>query len=1032
MECNFLILTILNNYLQRNWLGDGVSCSNEQIAECNSVKSRTKNGRYPFFKKKKTYFVIILAAVGLNANSQYAPSIEEKISLLDSYFQNQISLYGEAQLLESECSEYNHYLKWKEDILLKTGGDGSEGDIYWNLKTAMDNQLPVLDGSGSWRELGPYRQPINSPQTENAGSKLGIGPLNFISFDPNYANTNLVFVGGWYSGLWFSNDAGVTWQNGGTDLVMPKVSASHCVSSSLNSNVWFLSTGNGDGLFNDGPFQSCRSDGIYRTTDGGEHWEQICFETDMAYSTSFYSHDIYFKPFQIKKLLLMPNSSDVLYATTNFGIYRCENASAPVTEIVWELVFGWDGNSAFQQVSTSVSNTMFSAYDILLRTDANDNPMLVATISKLANTANNTISLLPIGHSYSPEWIYSTSIVYSNATWELQMGDQGNWTELPNLPANIGQLQRASMAISDANEDAMYVWAMKYSAGFNQLHRYSWVTGIWETDLASMSNWTQADHAHAYVADGLCISPNNQNLLYIPSGEGPGMAKYDYSTLTETAITSTTDSYHDDVEDIQFSPDGEELWLATHGGIYVLDINNNTWEEKNNGLGIAEVDGLSQLINRDGRILVGLFHDGSVLMPNYDAEGYNNWNQVYHSDGRFTMTNQNNQNISYVSTQSTTLRRNNNSWQSTSVSSMIPGSSSEPRGVLNYFNNDIIYIERSEIHRHDNTGSSIASEWIQVSDFGSGANVSDVFASHTHTDFLFASVKMGNGLRQIALTNKANATAAISQSNWMVIPFPFDLGQTGAGVADIQSDPLNPNVFYVACNYYNPPWGSEVSYKLLKYEFVGFGQSNNLVTFDFSLYNSSPMNLFQVSDLTKNLPNVSILAMYLNRGTMDFFLATNFGVYFSNFNTLESSNTEPWFLYGDNLPHCDTKYIEPCFSANVLRAGVHGRGVWEIPFPCEKLPQDIIVQAASPMLLEGTYRFRQDIVVLPNATLTIIGHVYFAPNCGIIVKPGGHLIIDGGHLTNACPDQLWQGIVLEGNPELSQTPSHLPTKVFVK
>jgi hypothetical protein len=57
-----------------------------------------------------------------------------------------------------------------------------------------------------------------------------------------------------------------------------------------------------------------------------------------------------------------------------------------------------------------------------------------------------------------------------------------------------------------------------------------------------------------------------------------------------------------------------------------------------------------------------------------------------------------------------------------------------------------------------------------------------------------------------------------------------------------------------------------------------------------------------------------------------------------------------------------------------------------------------------------------DIVVPNSITLTINHQVKFDYEASIIVESGGTLIIDGGTLTNACEDEMWQGITVLGDP----------------
>ena len=67
------------------------------------------------------------------------------------------------------------------------------------------------------------------------------------------------------------------------------------------------------------------------------------------------------------------------------------------------------------------------------------------------------------------------------------------------------------------------------------------------------------------------------------------------------------------------------------------------------------------------------------------------------------------------------------------------------------------------------------------------------------------------------------------------------------------------------------------------------------------------------------------------------------------------------------------------------------------------------------------------IIVQSGATLTITSTAKFNNQSSIVVHPGGKLVIDGGKLTAACPDQLWQGIVVLGNRYQSQLPQYQGT-----
>ncbi|MDR2970470.1 MAG: S8 family serine peptidase [Bacteroidales bacterium] len=55
-------------------------------------------------------------------------------------------------------------------------------------------------------------------------------------------------------------------------------------------------------------------------------------------------------------------------------------------------------------------------------------------------------------------------------------------------------------------------------------------------------------------------------------------------------------------------------------------------------------------------------------------------------------------------------------------------------------------------------------------------------------------------------------------------------------------------------------------------------------------------------------------------------------------------------------------------------------------------------------------------IVIPNGvTLTVTSQVKCDNDVSITVQPGGKLIVNDGKLTNACEDELWKGIIVQGD-----------------
>ena len=79
----------------------------------------------------------------------------------------------------------------------------------------------------------------------------------------------------------------------------------------------------------------------------------------------------------------------------------------------------------------------------------------------------------------------------------------------------------------------------------------------------------------------------------------------------------------------------------------------------------------------------------------------------------------------------------------------------------------------------------------------------------------------------------------------------------------------------------------------------------------------------------------------------------------------------------------------------------------------EENPPDLHI--VSDQLIDYTRKYYQNVVVDSGITLTVTCRIEMVPSAKIIVSPGGKLVVDGGTLTNACGDVMWQGIEVVGD-----------------
>jgi PKD repeat protein/photosystem II stability/assembly factor-like uncharacterized protein len=117
--------------------------------------------------------------------------------------------------------------------------------------------LKENSASHYWKLVGPVSIPIDI----NTGYKQGVGRVDCISFD--LLNTNTVYIGSSGGGVWKSKDGGVKWIPVGDILSTTAVSS--IVTNPVNSNIIYVSTGNKN-------FWNNYSTGIYKSNDKGITW----------------------------------------------------------------------------------------------------------------------------------------------------------------------------------------------------------------------------------------------------------------------------------------------------------------------------------------------------------------------------------------------------------------------------------------------------------------------------------------------------------------------------------------------------------------------------------------------------------------------------------------------------------------------------------------------------------------------------------------------------------------------------------------
>ena len=122
---------------------------------------------------------------------------------------------------------------------------------------------------------------------------------------------------------------------------------------------------------------------------------------------------------------------------------------------------------------------------------------------------------------------------------------------------------------------------------------------------------------------------------------------------------------------------------------------------------------------------------------------------------------------------------------------------------------------------------------------------------------------------------------------------------------------------------------------------------------------------------------------------------------------------------GDTNPKKRLKdWLDPLGSNAQTLDGI-ALGVWPCPPLASNIPIIYTTTITANTIWNSDIGVYGKISIRSGVTLTIQNAtVYLTPASSILIHPGGKLILDGGTLTNACPDQMWKGVTVMGDPAL--------------
>ncbi len=397
--------------------------------------------------------------------------------------------------------------------------------------------------------------------------------------------------------------------------------------------------------------------------------------------------------------------------------------------------------------------------------------------------------------------------------------------------------------------------------------------------------------------------------------------------------------YHVDVEFIAYDPFNPfKIYFATHGGVFISENGGQDWENKSDNLGVAEVMGLAVSAQDANQIAIGCYHDGSMVLADFDQNGQYYWRTINGGDGLIPLIDPTDQGVVYTSNQfvggglyfsSDTSKKQKRNLHSLNN---IKSAGWENAAVLDPFNSTTVYfnfIQKAGINKGNinvcRTKNPLERKSVEIiSDFNlshqlKSYKVYGLFNSQYHPNVLIAYVleytndAKGNKKTNHRLfrTDKLNETPEEIISSWYEIKHP-----NNSWIGDVAIDGVNRNKIYMTYTR-----GKQNPESI-------FGDKGLVYMLRYS--DNHRHSLKREIDITKNMPKATggrynLVYSRTNGGML--LVGTSTGVYYGNGRLLRGKSR--WNELGKGLPHCKVYGLDYNEKEKIVTIGLFGRGVWQ-------------------------------------------------------------------------------------------------------
>jgi photosystem II stability/assembly factor-like uncharacterized protein len=420
-----------------------------------------------------------------------------------------------------------------------------------------------------WRPIGPMSVPHGQTYGKGAGSRPSVsGRVSSVAVDPGDPKHILIGSGG--GGVWESRDDGNSWSPRTDD--QPSLSIGAIAFDPTNPSIAYAGTGEGDDAMSDGTHML--GAGLLKSTDGGTKWSLLTGAP--LDRLGFFD------------MVVDPEDGQHLLVGTSRGLFRSA-----------------DGGTTWSQRRTAFT-WKISIGTVIAANGTRTRELLAACDDGLFRSTNGV-----------------------------------TWATTPvSLPGGSAGYTRLEVCHAPSDPNVVYVFGARDVAvpeGSTPAQQTALVGRIWRRAVLGgpfkavpLPPGLEVDQAWYDWFAG--VAPNNPNVLYVAGiqvHKGIRSTSDQWKWETISAKEPTGDSIHPDQHAIAFSPaDPNVLYVGNDGGIYRSPNAGKTWKSLNRGLGITQIEFLTQHPKFEAWLLAGTQDNGTMRY-----QGDSVWFHVGDGDG---------------------------------------------------------------------------------------------------------------------------------------------------------------------------------------------------------------------------------------------------------------------------------------------------------------------------------------------------------------------------------------------------------------